>query len=241
MEINLGVFCQYFKQNKNKLSKDDVLFTSSILKYIFESNSQHFQDIWVLHETFRRSWGYFVDFGATDGKTINNTFLLEKEYGWTGILCEPNPVWHDDLHKNRNCRISHDCVFTTSGLKVEFLATDAPDLSTINGFGNDDEHANNRKNGKIIKVNTISLVDLLEDNRAPHFIDYLSIDTEGSEYDILKAFFDSKSNYYIDLITVEHNFNQVTRKKLFDLLTANRYQRKFDSFSMCDDFYMRIK
>jgi FkbM family methyltransferase len=102
---------------------------------------------------------------------------------------------------------------------VEFNITDESDLSTIVGYGQDDEHSLKRRNGKIVKVPTISLLDMLNEKYAPQIVDYLSIDTEGSEYDILESFFSDNTYYKIRCITVEHNFNIENRQKLFDLLT----------------------
>lgn len=215
---------------------------SHILKYKEKSVSQHLQDIWVLFETDNKRNGFFVEFGATDGKTISNTLLLEQDFGWTGILAEPNPVYHKDLISNRpTAHISHKCVFTESGSTVDFLCVDAPDISTIAGFGENDEHTASRQNNRKISVETITLYDLLEKCRTPVLIDYLSIDTEGSEFDILKAFFETNAKYTIDTITVEHNWVEDTRTKLYDLLTINGYERKFTEYSKCDDFYKKVK
>jgi hypothetical protein len=71
---------------------------------------------------------------------------------------------------------------------------------------------------------------------APKSVDYLSIDTEGSEYEILSAF-DFRA-YDIQIITCEHNFTPM-REKLFKLLTEQGYQRKFTQFSRWDDWYVR--
>ena len=59
---------------------------------------------------------------------------------------------------------------------------------------------------------------------APKNIDYLSIDTEGSEYEILKTFDFDKYNSKV--ITCEHNYTPA-RNKIYSLLSANGYQRKF--------------
>lgn len=217
---------------------DDFIKFANDSEYV----GQNMQDAWILYETDHKHDGYFVDFGATDGLTINNTYMLEHEFRWKGIVAEPNPVWHADLKKHRDCDISLDCVWTKSGETLEFQLTDAPDLATIKGFGTDDEHASKRKDAKTISVRTISLTDLLKSHNAPKVIDYLSIDTEGSEYDILLAFFkESFDDYKIDYITIEHNYVPEVREKIYRMLTMNGYERRFPEVSRCDDFYRRIK
>ena len=203
------------------------------------TNAQNYQDLWALFENKFKRDGFFVEFGATDGVTGNNTLLLEREYGWTGILAEPNPHWHNDLFLNRKCNITKKCVYIKSGVNVDFLITDAPDLATIKGFGDDDEWKEARKNAPSIKVPTISLLELLDYYRAPDIIDYMSVDTEGTEYGILNAFFAQNANKYkVRAITVEHNFTPM-RDKLLELMTANGYKRVFTEVSRWDDYYER--
>ena len=55
-----------------------------------ESKSQILQDLWVSYELGEKQDGFFVEFGATNGLANSNTWLLEKKYGWKGILAEPN-------------------------------------------------------------------------------------------------------------------------------------------------------
>lgn len=203
-----------------------------------DTYSQLGQDLWVLEETGNKQGGYFVEIGSSDGKTINNTYLLEKDFYWHGIVVEPNPVYHEELDKNRKSHIFRGAVFTESRTDVPFMNVAAPDLSTIVGYGEDDEHAKIRADGNQISVETMSLYDLLENYDAPEIIDYLSIDTEGSEYDILKAFFDDprSTKYIIDLITVEHNFTP-SRKEIQTLLNENGYE--LVKSVKWDDYYKR--
>lgn len=241
MQIDLGQLLYFLKDN---YYNRDTIFFGYCLSNIDQSKSQNFQDVWALYENYFKKHGFFVEFGSTNGVNGSNSYLLHKNYGWYGILAEPNPIWHNELKNNRQdhrCRIVTDCVYTVSGETVEFLATDEPDLSTIKGFGKDDEHESKRNNAKTIKVNTISLYDLLYNNDAPNVIEYMSVDTEGSEYDILKAFFDDprSEEYMIRCITVEHNFNNSNRDRMFNLLTSNGYKRKFEYFSRWDDFYAK--
>lgn len=79
--------------------------------------------------------------------------------------------------------------------------------------------------------------DLLIKHKAPKYIDYLSIDVEGSEYEILNAF--DFNLYSIGVITVEHNFS-AQREKIFTLLTSKGYKRKYENLSYWDDWYVKI-
>ena len=96
-------------------------------------------------------------------------------------------------------------------------------------------HETARQDRNIYEVETVSLNDLLSTHDAPKNIDYLSIDTEGSELSILTRF--DFTSYRIGIITVEHNYTS-DRGKIFDLLTQNGYVRKFTQFSKWDDWYV---
>ena len=199
------------------------------------SKSQLRQDIYVLTKTNFKTDGFFVEFGACDGIELSNTHLLEKKFNWSGILAEPARSWLGDLTKNRDCIVVNKCVWKESN--KEILFNEVGELSTISKFRNKDMHADLRTTYKEYPVNTISLNDLLIQNHAPSFIDYLSIDTEGSEFDILSAVDFHKFSFGI--ITVEHNFS-VNREKIYRLLTENGYKREFEVISNFDDWYVKI-
>ncbi len=183
---------------------------------------------------FKRE-GFFVEFGATNGVDLSNTFLLEKHFGWSGILAEPCKAWHAALRQNRTCHIETACVWRESNSVVTFNAADLGEFATIDSFSSSDLHAESRKTGEKYSVNTISLQDLLTKYVAPREIDYLSIDTEGSEFEILRDFDFNK--YRFKVITVEHNFTP-QREDLFTLLTRNGYTRKCEGASEFDDWYV---
>lgn len=199
------------------------------------SKSQLKQDLFVLDELGYKQYGYFVEFGATNGADLSNTYMLEKNFKWTGIVAEPAKIWQDALINNRTCKISFDCVWSKSDEQLEFNEVNAAELSTINVFSSGDEHAKARETGSTYNVHTISLLDLLKKYDAPKEIDYLSIDTEGSEFEILSAFdFDQ---YKIKIITCEHNYTPM-REEIYKLLTSKGYTRKHTEFSNFDDWYV---
>ncbi len=167
----------------------------------------------AFHSVDFKPTGFFVEFGATNGVTLSNTHILEVKFGWKGILAEPARCWTAALRANRNCAIDSRCVWTVTGEKLPFAETTDAELSTVGAFASRiDSHATTRTTSERYEVETITLADLLLAHNAPREIDYLSIDTEGSEYSILSHFdFDA---FEIKVITVEHNYVQRDRDQI---------------------------
>lgn len=216
---------------------------ATILQFLPYSRSQVFQDLFVVSQaTVNNINPFFVEFGVTDGITLSNTYLLEKHLGWKGIVAEPARVWHEELKTNRQCEIDFRCVTDKSGEQVDFLevsetSDSSAELSSIAKYSEEDWASNIRtKESKKYQVSTISLNDLLEEYKAPTEIGYLSVDTEGSELMILQSLDFSK--YKIKIITVEHNFVEAKRNKIFELLTSNGFKRVFEDLSNFDDWYI---
>lgn len=217
------------------LLNSEVQFLSYCLARRHWSRSQIMQDLWVCFELGEKQGGYFVEFGATNGLKNSNTWLLEKRLGWTGILSEPNPLWHASLSANRAAQIERRCVWSKSNDVVSFLTTNEsdPELSGIADFSDGDQFGNVRNKGKRIEIQTISLDDLLNMYDAPPLIDYLSVDTEGSEFAILSNYSFSRK---FKLISVESNSkNEISISKL---LEDQGYIKVFKNFSQWDSWYV---
>jgi FkbM family methyltransferase len=178
---------------------------------------------------------FFVEFGASDGITYSNSYILERFFGWNGILAEPGKNWHEHLSNNRTATLSKDCVWKTPGEVIKFAESKNGEYSTIRDFVSKDSHYSERQDSKIYEVQTVSLDDLLSRHDAPKHINYLSIDTEGSEYEILSNF--NISNYEIDLITIEHNFTD-NRELIHEFMIKNGYIRILEKLSAWDDWYV---
>lgn len=200
------------------------------------AQGQLFQDLWALYELDEKRGGYFVEFGATNGITMSNSHILEHHYGWTGIVAEPNPDYHERLARERSCTISHKCVYSRSGETMNFLCTEKPMFSRLEAINPDDHNeCTMRANHREVPVETISLDDLLDEHGAPDEIDYMSVDTEGSELEILNAFdFDRR---LVKLFTIEHNFTPL-RAQIHDLMTSKGYVRRFPEYTRFDDWYV---
>lgn len=206
---------------------------SEIMNYFSQSHSQLRQDLFVLNQLKFKKNGFFVEFGATNGINLSNTYLLEKKFNWDGILAEPAKVYHEELTKNRNCYIEKNLVWKNSGSTLIFIEASIKELSTIKQYFKFDTHV--RENDKQYPVDTISLNNLLKKYNAPDVIDYLSIDTEGSEFDILNNF--NFNSYQFRVITCEHNHTS-NRDKIYSLLSSNGYKRIMSNISQFDDWYI---
>ncbi|HET7086066.1 MAG TPA: FkbM family methyltransferase [Rhizomicrobium sp.] len=204
-----------------------------LLQFLPYTHSQAGQDLFVLSQLGPKRDGYFVEFGATDGVNISNSYFFEKHLGWSGIVAEPARMWHRDLALNRGCHIETQCVWSASGAVLQF--SEVAELSTVSDFDEADHHAATRQHSTKYDVRTISLNDLLAKHEAPGHIDYLSIDTEGSEFDILNAFDFAKHSFGV--ITCEHN-NTPNREKIYALLSSHGYRRVMEDASGMDDWYL---
>jgi FkbM family methyltransferase len=166
---------------------------------LIEGNSSHsqlFQDTFVDFVFQKKVNKKFLEFGATNGVELSNTFMLETKRGWQGVLAEPDPQWHDELLKNRpSAKIISDCIYSQSGHKMRFISSSNGVYSSLKNHSQDDANGplggNSKerlRDYKEIDVMTISLNDVFEKFFNGESIEYMSVDTEGSEYEILSNF-----------------------------------------------------
>ena len=231
--------------NQNAFEEENKELLSSFIQSFNEAKntkSQLFQDIFasfIVDEKFEKT---FLEFGATDGIELSNTYMLENSLFWKGALSEPSEQWHDALKKNReNSKIITKCIWKESGKKLDFFMSDNGPYSTINDFIDNDKISmpkNNelrKKKGKIISVETISLNKVIKEYFNDNCPSYISIDTEGSELEILVSF--NMDKYRPKLFTIEHNYTE-NESKIDEFLTSNNYVRIFRKLTAFDAWYV---
>lgn len=201
------------------------------------AHGQILQDLWVLYELQFEHGGYFVEFGAYDGTAHSNTKLLEERFGWTGLLVEPNPEMSEVLRLTRTAVVDGRCVWDTTGDEVELLLTGDAELATVADHARPDLHTATRQATAVrtVTVPTVTLDDLLDEYDAPPVIDFLSVDTEGTEIRILEAF--DFARHRPRLIAVEHNRRADDEQVLDALMSRHGYERRFPSMSDWDGWY----
>lgn len=260
--VNFWEACEFSKKNKIEhhvileqandqglLIDEDKQLLIDFIKFIKVNKkkirSQLYQDIFasfVVNDKFNKS---YLEFGATNGIDLSNTYILENEFSWSGSLAEPDQNWIDDLRKNRpNSNIISKCIWSTSGKKLNFFSSNTHVLSSLDDFKYSDINsmpgntAARVKEGKNYQVETISLNDVIFnyfDGKTPS---YISIDTEGSEFEILNSFDFTK--YQPIIFTIEHNFTDL-QKKIDDLMKKNNYLRIFRDLTLFDAWYVHKK
>lgn len=195
-----------------------------------KSYSQFGQDLHVLKNIFNcKQNGYFVDVGAFDGVTDSNSYLMEKEFNWKGIIVECNPIWANNI-KNHRCNLFFPCaVYNEDDRVMTFYNTG----NGLSGLVETNNHAHIVNNSAVVNVITKKLTTILKEANAPKYIDFLSLDTEGSEYEILKHHdFDQ---YLFGYICVEHNYIETNRCNIREFLESKGYVF-YRSNNMDDDY-----
>lgn len=180
------------------------------------------QDRWVAEcFSFKRD-GYFLDFGAFDGVTISNTLYLERELGWSGICVEPNPRYFRELCESRRSVNVNAALWPEPRLSVQLC--DAHGLSSLEQFVDHDSNAEIRADISLgmVAVDTVNPAELIARFDAPEYVEYLSLDTEGSECDILEAI--DFAACKVALLTVEHNHHEENKARARGLLEPLGYR-----------------
>ena len=127
--------------SQNDADLDDVLqFLAFAAPLASRASAEFFQDLWALWEAGGKRDGFFVEFGAADGKSKSNTFFLETEMNWKGVVAEPHPAFIDSVRRHRSCVVSNKCVYSRSGEHIEFLATQVGELGRIAFIDPQDGH-----------------------------------------------------------------------------------------------------
>lgn len=204
--------------------------------------SQFGQDIFVLKDIFKnKSSGVFVDIGANHPTHCNNTYLLELN-GWTGIAIEPQEklrnIW-PNLRKTKCLNY----VIGPEDKNIDFFEAenDEHGLSGVKGFNKI------KNNYKKINVKQKRLEAVLNENNLKE-VDYLSIDVEGYEMNVLESI--DFSEVKIKLIGIENDLNfkniPIIGKKLGSELGNNKIRvflknKGYEHIAriMCDDFFIK--
>lgn len=207
-----------------------------------EFYSQHEQDKILYDVLFKnkKEPGFFLDIGAYDGVNISNTLFYERFLNWSGICIEPLPDRFKLLKENRKAIYIEGAISNNDGTEEFIIFPEYTDM--LCGLKNtynpniksiiDGKIAENKHASKIIQVNTYNINNLLEKHKVNH-IDYVSLDTEGSELSILKSW--DLEKYPVQAFSIENNNYD---KSIYNFMKSKGY--KLITIVECDEIYKKI-
>jgi hypothetical protein len=196
--------------------------------------SEYGQDQWVLGLTEGRK-GFFLDTGAGHPIDGSNTEALER-LGWNGICAEPVPEYFHLLKLKRRCHCFNVVLSDTQGT-VEFTLADVATLSGIyNCFTPEAKARNHADSARRVTLETWTMQRLLDEGRAPNLIDYWSLDTEGSEWLLIKSF--PWDKYTVFALSIEHNHEEPKRTLIRKFLQDKNYTLIQRSEALYEDYYV---
>ncbi len=175
------------------------------------------QDRWVLETLGYPTGATFVDLGSGDGITFNSTYLLEKDYGWSGVCVEGNPTKYSSLVQNRSCSCDNIIIYNYDGTcKI-------------------DENGRISDTGTDVDCKTLSTI--LNETGIPPLIDYMSINIAGRELDVLKTI--DFNSLEIKMLVVDHDYyfgNMIYKWEIFWFLESNGFRRVASDVYCLDEY-----
>lgn len=218
------------------------------------SKSQIQQDLILDQQIFRgKTEGVFVEVGALDGFGASNTWFFEMERNWTGLLIEPNPVEFNKRNRHpRPNSIFENCAISDVEMDINFLSIEGPCnvLSGIMEFYNSQHleridtelkmYSNHPEGHELysrkeqIPMKAVRLQTLFSKHNLTK-IDFISIDVEGAELQVLNSINFDKVD--IDVFMIENNYGL---EKETEFLLSKGYKLlgniQWDSVFIKNDF-----
>jgi FkbM family methyltransferase len=197
---------------------------------VADSGTQLNQDVFaLLVNRFRPD--YFVEIGANDGFTISNTLFLETQFGWTGLLVEPNPAYAASLARRK-----------ASLAALAIAESDAParfvDAGLFGGLADtiDPSHAHVTATAPVIEVACATLETVFDAHAVPETIGFISIDVEGGELPIVRQLVASRRRARCGCIEGAHRPEVGTRIRA--LLSGAGYRVVWEGMTGSDVFFV---
>ena len=183
------------------------------LFYKRKNYSQFNEDLFLIDFFHNKKKGKFVDLGAFHPIRYNNTYLLYKK-GWNGTNIDLNPVAIDmfNIARNRDINI---CALMSEKSNIEKTVYYEHGFSAVNSLVLTKELKKVLKKEKIMKTKTFD--DLIK-----HDFDFLNIDLEGHDYEVLKTI--NLKKYKPGLICIEILENSKDKENIFKYMTNNNFE-----------------
>lgn len=160
--------------------------------------SQMQQDyyLWTRHFSKLRRRGVYLDIAANLPVEISNTYFMDACLGWSGVCVEGNPQMLPDLFRERSCAMIPACVSNKDGVTVRYAL-----YKGLSGIISTNKNKFNR-NIPVIEQKCTTMKLALKKMEVK-VVDYLSLDVEGHELQVLQGIDWNKVR--VKVMTVEGN------------------------------------
>lgn len=234
---NLGSIIKNFHKNTENLSGLKLNLVNTVVPHVenhtdkysgipLKYYSQIGQDKYYIENIIKfKQDGIFLEIGGYDGITGSNTYFLERYLNWKGVVVECNPELFNKCKENRSCEVCDKAVYLNDNSETIFVIPLGEEIEggklQLSGIKETLKKESlvafqgSFNSTKEIKVKTISINTLLETYNILN-IDYLSIDTEGSELSILQCLDFTK--YKIHYLTIEHGNVEKYKTDIYNFL-----------------------
>lgn len=192
--------------------------------------------------------GFFIELGANDGLTQSNTAFFEFSRKWKGILIEPSVIGYESCLKNRQNSKCFNCACVSNDYKNDFVYGDFQHnslMASING--------ERQSSDMLVKVCAKTLESILDTQDISN-IDFLSLDTEGYELNILNGLNLDKyrPNYMlieiynkdydnIILFLKEKNYSLISNLTNYNLTTNPNWDGTHNDYLFIDNTFISTK
>ena len=176
--------------------------------------SQFKEDEWIINNLSIPDNGFFIEIGCgADGVLHSNSKYFE-DIGWDGFLIEADPSAIEGIQKHRLCPVFNYAASNKDNTYIDFYIHENKEYSGVL-----------RKSNKKISIKTMSIYTLLKYIGCSRHIDILSVDTEGTEIEVLDGMIDIRPS----ILIVEYNTDLIQNniKGVCDKLLTLNYDIKY--------------
>ena len=202
-----------------------IFYDDKIKTFYVKSYSQEGEDLILTRIIGEKKEGFYIDVGAHHPKRFSNTFLF-YEKGWRGINIEARPGSKKIFDKIRPRDINVEVPISSEDKILKYYMFNEP---ALNGFS---EEISNSKNGlrnyiiiKEIDLHTKTLKEVLESNLIENqHIDFMTVDVEGLDYDVLLS--NDWNKYKPSFIIIEDvgfDLHSMGKSKVYNYLIGKDY------------------
>lgn len=191
------------------------------MKYYSQLEQDRIVDEYLKH----KEDGFFIEIGANDGIDGSNTAFFEKFRNWKGICIEPGPNEFKRLTQNRTSININACVSNYAG-ESDYIHIDGYSAMLSGLLENYNQAHVNRINSEMaqrggtikqLKMPVLTLQSILDEHSVTE-VDYCSIDTEGSEFEIVSSIDYAKTN--VRIFSIENNYGE---NRIHEFLKSKGY------------------